>query len=116
MVNISAAGTIHGLEKWKTTKIARPSVRHPQDAKDGQDINLENGKDGGGLTTADTSCVEEDATFDSGVLECWFCVWLIFKIILFKQILYWLILAIYSSFILNALPLILNLNLVLFED
>ena len=23
-----------------------------------------------GLTTADTSCVEEDATFDSGVLEC----------------------------------------------
>ena len=37
-----------------------------------------------GLTTADTSCVEEDATFDSGVLECWFYVWLILKIILFE--------------------------------
>ena len=23
-----------------------------------------------GLTSADTSCLEEDATFDSGVLEC----------------------------------------------
>ena len=44
--NTSVVGTMNGLAKHQVMQSARKSANPTQDAKVGQDLNLESGKDG----------------------------------------------------------------------